>query len=263
MHAVHGRAAPRRERSAPAGCTAPVTPAVPYSVRVSPRAKHVRLTLSPHDGLTVVLPRGVDPTTAPGAIESRLAWLRRAQARLGLDDAALRELQVRHERPTQLALRALGETVVIEYATPSHRAAQARCIGHGPGRLLVTGRSADPDAIAAALRRYLARRARAALEPWLRRLAAARDIAVPAVVVRAQRTRWASCSARGVISLNRNLLFLPEPLVTCVLLHELCHRLELNHSPRFWRLLAEQVPDLAERDAELATAWKLVPRWAR
>ena len=73
--------------------------------------------------------------------------------------------------------------------------------------------------------------------------------------------RWASCSASGTISLNRSLLFLPAALVDYVLLHELCHLRELNHSPRFWKLLEAAMPGSSALRVEMRGAWRFVPSW--
>jgi len=87
-------------------------------------------------------------------------------------------------------------------------------------------------------------RARAARElpPALRELAARHDITVTNVSVRNQRSRWGACSARGAITLNWRLLLVPDFVREYVMLHELMHRRELNHSRRFWRLVAQVCP---------------------
>lgn len=77
-------------------------------------------------------------------------------------------------------------------------------------------------------------------------LAAVHGITVGRVSVRNQRSRWGSCSRRGSITLNWRLLLVPDFVREYVLLHELMHRRELNHSPRFWRLVAPVCPRLVE-----------------
>jgi hypothetical protein len=79
--------------------------------------------------------------------------------------------------------------------------------------------------------------------------------------IRGQRTRWGSCSGRGTISLNWHLLFLTPEQVRYVLLHELCHTVELNHSPRFWRLLQQHQPDSEVLRQVMRRAWQDLPAW--
>jgi predicted metal-dependent hydrolase len=98
-------------------------------------------------------------------------------------------------------------------------------------------------AIEAALRD----RARRELPAQLLALAKQHNITVPRISVRNQRTRWGACSPSGTITLNWRLIQVPEFVRDYVLLHELMHRRELNHSRRFWRLLAACCP--RQRDA--------------
>ena len=67
------------------------------------------------------------------------------------------------------------------------------------------------------------------------------------ITVRAQRTRWGSCSAKGNLSFNCLLLLAPPEVLDSVVVHELCHRKELNHSPRFYREVLRVLPDYRER----------------
>jgi predicted metal-dependent hydrolase len=72
------------------------------------------------------------------------------------------------------------------------------------------------------------------------------------ITIRSQRRRWGSCSSRGNISLNWRLLLLPQQLVDYVLVHEVAHLHQLNHSPAFWALVERQIPDYRQRRKALA-----------
>ena len=71
------------------------------------------------------------------------------------------------------------------------------------------------------------------------------------ITVRFQRTRWGSCSAKGNLNFNALLLLAPPEVLDYVVVHELCHRRELNHSPRFWAEVARALPDYAQNRAWL------------
>ena len=85
-------------------------------------------------------------------------------------------------------------------------------------------------------------RARVELPDALRALAARHDVTVTRVSVRNQRSRWGACSAQGAITLNWRLVLVPAFVREYVMLHELMHRRELNHSRRFWRHVAAVCP---------------------
>lgn len=71
------------------------------------------------------------------------------------------------------------------------------------------------------------------------------------VSIKNARTRWGSCSAKGNLNFNYKIALLPEHLADYLVVHELCHIGQFNHSQAFWDLVAQAVPEYRERRAEL------------
>jgi predicted metal-dependent hydrolase len=94
-----------------------------------------------------------------------------------------------------------------------------------------------------AVLRHLRQLAKIELPPRTRELAQFHGITVQRVTVRAQKSRWGSCSVRGTISLNWRLIQTPAFVADYIIVHELMHRRQMNHSARYWKLVAEAFPD--------------------
>lgn len=241
-----------------AACAPPALPA--YTVRVSTRARHVRLTVTPRDGLVVVVPKRWRGNVDAIVAEKR-AWAEHALERVaehrarfeGGSDALL---------PDAVELAAFGETWPVEYrlgASAAPGTARARLDG---GVLAVVGDIDDADACLSALDRWLDRLSRERLLPLLAEVADEVGLVYASARVRRQRSRWGSCSARRTISLNRSLVFLPPHLMRAIMLHELAHTRVLDHSPRFWSTLAQYDPRAHEHRRQMRDAWRHVPAWA-
>ncbi len=223
-----------------------------YNVRVSKRARRVTIKVSSWAGLEVVVPVRFKRSEIPKILRSKAGWIRKSLAKT----SPMEELK----RPELVQLDLLSETWTAKYLPSEDQKVK---VSEREGKeLLVTGQVEDPVIVAAAFNQWLQKRAKAVLTPWLGRLSAELGLPFSRVSVRRQRTKWGSCSAEKSISLNRNLLFLEEPLARYVLVHELCHVRRLDHSERFWSLLETFEPGARKTAANVRNASELVPRWA-
>lgn len=231
-----------------------------YQLRVSPRSRSVRFHVSPRRGLEVVIPRGFDPDRVPALLRHKQRWIRSALERAEAMRAGHGpDLEWRLPGEIQLPALGLTWTVAAKYTAGGARTTVRETAA---GQLMIVGAIENEQACRAALGRWLLRQAREHLVPGLER--ASRELGLPfkRVLVRRQKTRWGSCSRHGTISLNAKLLFLSPETVQYVMIHELCHRVELNHSPRFWRLVERHCPDYRRINARRRELWTAVPPWA-
>lgn len=229
-----------------------------YTIRVSPRARQVRLTINPRDGLVVVVPkrlRGYDPTEA---LISRREWIAEALAHFADRHAAL-NAGADALLPDAVTFPATGESWPVEYRTTDAATVRARVVGE---LLVVSGDVSDADACLAALHRWLQLAAKERLLPMLAEESARTGLIYRRATIRGQRNRWGGCSSTGSLTLNRVLLFVQPDLARAVILHELAHLAEPNHSPAFWRKLSQIDPRAHDHRQAIRRAWDAVPPWA-
>ena len=228
---------------------------LPLTVKANPRAKRVLVKLVPGRGLEVVMPRRFDPDLIVDILEAKRPWIERTRDRLVADGVDLTGAPP--ELPESIDYRAWERMVRVDYVDRPGRIT----VTENAARLQVRGPLEDREAILDRLRTHTVKKARELLLPWLRRVAARTGLTYTALRVRRQKTRWGSCSARGTISLNAKLLFLPPELVEHLILHELCHTRHLNHSRAYWSCVARFEPDYRRLEDEVKHGNKHVPAW--
>jgi predicted metal-dependent hydrolase len=200
---------------------------ISYTVRRSGRARRVRVNVNAHTGVEVVLPARAPDRAAAAAVRELRPWIERR-----LDEA----------QDVLAAIAARAGTVPYLGAPLQLVPEDGRARVHRRGeRLLVPAGDAR-----AALERFYRRAARAEIAPRLDRATALTGSSYSDLSIRAQRTRWGSCSANGRMSFNWRLLLAPERVLEYVIWHEVCHLEILDHSPRFWGLLERRWPSYRE-----------------
>ena len=233
--------------------------ALEYEIRVSERARSARLRIGVREGLIVVVPKGLNREKVQQLVSGKVEWI---SARLAEFDT-VRHLIAKSPvaRIQSFHLPALGQSWRIEYRET--RRSTVGATTDQPGRIVVYGAVSEVGACHAALRRWVARQAAEILPPWLDRVSNQCGPKPAGVSIKNQRTRWGSCARSGRVTLNCKLLFLPRELVRYVMVHEICHLLEPNHSSRFWAHVRKMDRAADTHHGSMRDAWKLVPAWAQ
>jgi predicted metal-dependent hydrolase len=196
------------------------------------RARRYILRVRQNGTLRVTVPRGGSRREAEQFVRKHETWIARERTRVRSESPS----EWRHGTTILLG----GEAVRI--AVESHPA--GRRVVYGDRALTVRDGVEIRHAIEADLRAL----ARNVLLPRLNMLAAAHGLAPGRVSIRNQRSRWGSCARNGNIALNFRLVQMPADVADYVLVHELMHIRQQNHSRRFWRLVEAACPSF--RDAE-------------
>ena len=233
-------------------------PAQGYTVRISDRARRVRLLITPREGLLVVVPRSFPASRVPGIVASHAAWIERTLERTA-DHRAHLAAHADAAVPETVSLPGIGAAWRVVKRPGSGPGVRARLQGE---ELVLRGDVDDREACFQALRGAVSRAAKARLPLMLGGIEAETGWSATKVTVRRQRTRWGSCSAAHRISLNESLAFLPPHLVRYVLVHELAHTQALDHSSRFWGFVEQHEAGWRAARRELRDAWRHVPTWA-
>jgi predicted metal-dependent hydrolase len=201
----------------------------PVAIRVNARARRVLLRVDASARrIDLVLPRGVAAEHGLKFLDAQRGWI---AARL----AALPQAVPFAEGSV---VPVLGVPHRIRLATE----AATLPVFIADGEIRVRG---EPAHLPRRVRDHLIRLARVELGRRAREVAARVGRPVVRVAVRDTKSRWGSCSSSGALSFSWRLVLAPESVVDYVVAHEVAHLVEMNHGPRFWRLVRELYPDYA------------------
>lgn len=225
----------------------------PYQLRISKRAKYMRMQVTRQKGLEIIIPHGCARTEVDGFIEAQKSWIQKHNVQIyqKADAAAL---------ITELQLRAVDEHYSIHYQkTDDTKVRLHQC---AESELVIQGATDDCLACKGAIIQWLKRQAKQVLSTQLQQLSHETQLSYQSLSIRGQTTRWGSCSSQQNISLNFKLLFLPPSIMRYVLIHELCHTKHLNHSKVFWALVEKYDSQYREHKKLLSSqAERWLPGW--
>ena len=229
-----------------------------YQIRESTRAKYMSLRVTVDRGLEVVVPPGFNRALIPKFLRDKHAWVQSALSKVH-EARQRRTAEPAMVLPTSISFPSAGRIWAVEYK--SRRSQTIALTDDGNGNLTIAGPVENIVACQSVLQRWTRRQAFNILNPWLRKLSTETGIAFVKTAIRCQKSRWGSCSTTGTISLNQKLLFVDPDLVRYVLIHELCHMREMNHSRHFWKLVGQFCPEYRLARRRLKDAWYQMPTW--
>lgn len=199
------------------------------------------------DGLTITLPQRTPAAEADRVARDRAGWI-------------LPRLEKWRLRARPEFTGAEGQTIgylgrELELVITPHARART-LVSAGNDQLLVqVDERLEPSlrdaTVLRAVKRWRADAALACFAPRIAHYAEALGLPAPQVKVRAQDSRWGSCSSDGVIRMNVRLIAYPQSEIDYVCAHEACHLVEMNHSQRFYGLLDRIMPDHREHRAAM------------
>jgi predicted metal-dependent hydrolase len=217
--------------------SAPGTPLLSIDfVRVR-RARKYILRVRPDGTVRVTIPRGGSRAEAQRFVERHTRWLEHEHARV-------RSAYVTPVWVAGATMWLRGQAVTIRLEESAGR----QFARYGDRGVPVPRDAID---LRMHIQRDLRRLAREELGARLRELAAEHSLTVAGITIRNQQSRWGSCSRAGRIALNYRLVQMPRAVSDYVLIHELMHLKQQNHSLRFWRLVEAACPGFREAEAWL------------
>ncbi|MDK2841037.1 MAG: hypothetical protein PWQ17_542 [Anaerophaga sp.] len=199
------------------------------------RCKGLSIRIKPFEGVVVMFPPGYSPRKALAFVEAKKSWIRKNKARIEEQEKAVtifdettnfrtRSFQLKIEKAPRDDVRLILNSGVLKVLYPQH---------------INVADAPVQNAIRYGIEEVMRIEAKMVLPIKVRTFARQYHFKFNKVFIKNMKSRWGSCSSVNNINLNLHLMRLPEHLVDYVVLHELCHTVEKNHGPGFWRLLNE------------------------
>lgn len=229
---------------------------IPYTIRKSKRARRVFLRYLPRVGLEIVIPERTKTVNIINLLEKHESWILQQQK---LDQVNQKKYQ-QDESNKNLYLRAIKKQITLKTIQTADKFIRL-IFSELEAELVLYGATNNTDLITKSLRVWLKQQANKFFTPKMKNLSDKTDLKYSNLDFRNTKTRWGSCSIDGKISLNYNLIFLPENLVEHIMLHELCHIKHHNHSKNFWKLLSSFDSQYLQHHKQMKTADYYIPKW--
>ncbi len=225
-------------------------PALPFSylIRRSPRATRVRIIVSLNK-IEVVAPPAVTEQHLHKFVSDKQQWILASQSKL-LSKMPAQPTPIRYSAGSLIPFQ--GQHYPLTIALTQQKQVKVHFNNHfiiqQPDSL---NDEQAHDAIKTALTQWLKQQAKVQVHHYVSRHATTYQLKPRSIIIRQQKSRWGSCGIHNDININWLLIMAPPEVLEYVVVHELCHIKERNHSPAFWRLVAHHLPNYQQQRAWL------------
>lgn len=205
-----------------------------YTLRHSHKAKYVRLEVRPQTGLTVIVPKSYKAAQLPSLLMKKKRWILSKVEKY----SRLELVSTQREVESGDILPYLGQ----EYQVVM-RQNQFEEDNVSLERQNIVVRVKDAaNRLNPILEQWYRCQAEVIIKKKASELSDMLGVTFNRLTIRGARTRWGSCSQKGTLNFNWRLAMAPEPVINYVVIHELAHLKEMNHTNKFWQLVAEHCP---------------------
>lgn len=212
--------------------------AIPYRLRRSNRARRIRIRFMPQSGFEIVFPKEQTKSDAMAFFQQNQAWV----LKTWVEAQAKRIMAVREQRFVDGAeWLYLGDKITLKLQEDGE-AARFSLRDSRLEIVLPQQLHDDQSLLRDIVEAFYRLQAKRYLPPRTRQLAQLHGFSFNQLRIKNQKTRWGSCSAKRNINLNLRLMMAPCAAIDYVIIHELCHLRELNHSPAFWAIVESYCP---------------------
>jgi predicted metal-dependent hydrolase len=224
------------------------------TIKKHPRAKHIKLKASEH-GLELVVPPRFNVKEIPAILETHRPWIEKQLKKMAVETCA----NPPFEPPLTLEFSGIEQQWKIQYVMMNYK--KIKILTRPHQEIVLMGNINNKEACKEALLIWLKEIAKIYLIKLLTDISEEIHLPFSKAIIRNQSSRWGSCTAEKTISLNFKLLFLPAILTRHIIIHELCHTKQLNHSDRFWKLVAKFDTKWQTHRSMLRRAQQHIPSW--
>ena len=209
-----------------------------YTLKRSYSTRYVRLEIKRQTGLTVFIPRFYKFSDVSELLVEKSRWIMDK-----LSEFKQVQLAEKNKISSGSSILYLGKRIKLKSL---HNPDALEEINLDENNLTITHNNKEVS-LSRILEWWYRKQAENVIRNRVDELGFALSINYNRVTIRQAKTRWGSCSQKGNLNFNWKLIMLPEPVIDYIIIHELCHLKEMNHSGKFWALVAEYCPQWRHR----------------